>query len=77
MMRDGNFTVSVTMTPEDEWRGSEIREVLPDGYLLAIQGRATGSAGKGRIEASGTGGGGRATVSRHQTLPDAARATCT
>lgn len=55
MMRDGNFTVSVTMTPEDEWRGSEIWEVLPDGYLLAIQGRATRSAGNGRIEASGTG----------------------
>ena len=24
MMREGNVTVSVTMTPEDEWRGSEI-----------------------------------------------------
>jgi hypothetical protein len=56
MMREGNFTVSVTMTPEDDWRGSEIWEVLPDGYLLAIHGHATGSAGSERIEASGTGG---------------------
>ena len=55
MMREENI-VSVTITPEDEWRGSEIWEVLPDGYLLAIQGSATGSAGNGRIEASGTGG---------------------
>ena len=39
MMREENFIVSVTMTPEDEWRGSEIWEVLPDGYLLAIQGQ--------------------------------------
>jgi len=56
MMREGNLTVSVTITPEDEWRGSEIWEVLPDGYLLAIYGRASGSAGNGRIEASGSGG---------------------
>jgi hypothetical protein len=56
MLREGNVTVSVTMTSEDDWRGSEIWEVLPDGYLLQIHGRATGSVGRGRIEASGTGG---------------------
>ena len=44
------------MVPEDEWRGSEVWEVLPDGYLLAIHGQATGVAGEERIEVKGSGG---------------------
>jgi hypothetical protein len=70
MMREGNFTVSVTMTPEDEWRGSEIWEVLSDGYLLQIHGRATGSAATDGLRRQGPEAFGTAS-------PDAARATCT
>ena len=56
MSRDGSSTVSVTMEPEDEWRGSEIWELLTDGYLVAILGHATGVAGDERIEVAGSGG---------------------
>lgn len=56
MTRDGSSTVSVTIVPEDEWRGSEIWEVLPDGYLLQIHGHATGAVGDERIEVAGSGG---------------------
>jgi len=56
MSRDGSSTLLVTITPEDDWRGSEIWEVLPDGHLLQIHGRATGSARDDRLEAAGTGG---------------------
>jgi len=56
MRRDGNSTVSVTMSPEDEWRGSEIWELLADGRLLDIWGQATGLVRDGRIEAAGPGG---------------------
>jgi len=56
MRRDGNSTVSVTMSDEDEWRGSEIWELLADGRLLAITGEATGLVRDGRIEAAGPGG---------------------
>lgn len=47
--------LNLTLEPLDEWRGSEIVESLPDGFLLAITGRATGAARDGRIEAVGTG----------------------
>ena len=57
MRRDGSSTLSVTMTPEDEWRGSEIWEVLPeDNRLLQLHGQATGTVRDGRIEAAGPGG---------------------
>ena len=55
MTRTGTSAVSVTMVPEDDWRGSEIWEVLPDGYLLAISGNAIGVAAGDRIEAAGSG----------------------
>lgn len=55
MQRAGNSTVSVTMSSEDEWRGSEVWESL-DGRLLQIHGQATGSLRDGRIEAAGDGG---------------------
>ena len=43
--RTVNSSLSVTLDPRGtSGRGSGIWEVLPDGYLLAIQGRATGSA---------------------------------
>ena len=55
--RDGSETLFVNIVPEDEWRGSEIWEVLvQDGRLLQIHGQATGTARDGRIEAAGTGG---------------------
>jgi hypothetical protein len=55
--RDGSETLFVNIEPEDEWRGSEIWEVLvQDGRLLEIGGQATGTARDGRIEAAGTGG---------------------
>ena len=48
--------VSVSIVPEDEWRGSEVWEVLPaEGRLLAFTGLAYGSAGNGQIRATGTG----------------------
>ena len=47
--------LAVTAQAQDEWRDSEIWEALPDGFLLAITGRATGLARDGRIEATGTG----------------------
>jgi hypothetical protein len=47
--------LAVTAQPQDEWRGSEIWEALPDGFLLQITGRATGVARDARIEATGTG----------------------
>ncbi len=56
MRRDGNSTVSVTMSAEDEGRGSEIWELLAYGRLLAIVGQATGLVRDGRIEAAGPGG---------------------
>ena len=48
--------LAVTAQGQDEWRDSEIWEALPDGFLLAITGRATGRVRDGRIEATGTGG---------------------
>lgn len=53
--RDGEATVSVIMTPEDEWRGSEIWEVQ-DGHLIQLYGYGTGSIDQGRIVVSGSGG---------------------
>lgn len=48
--------VSVSIVPEDEWRGSEIWEVLPaEGRLLSLGGLAYGSAANGQIRASGNG----------------------
>jgi|SoiMethySBSTD1v2_1073268.scaffolds.fasta_scaffold229589_3 hypothetical protein len=47
--------LAVTAQAQDEWRDSEIWEALPDGFLLAITGRATGLARDRRIEATGTG----------------------
>ena len=47
--------LAVRAQAQDEWRDSEIWEALPDGFLLAITGRATGLARDGRIEATGTG----------------------
>ncbi len=78
MTREGNVTVSVTMTPEDEWRGSEIWEVLPDGYLLADPWPAPPAPQVADgLRRQGPEAFGTATVSRHQTPPDAAQATCT
>lgn len=56
MQRDDHSTVSMTMSAEDEWRGSEIWERLADGRLLSITGDATGFVRDGRIEAAGSGG---------------------
>ena len=57
MRLDGNETVTIEMNPEDEWRGAEIWEVLTqEGQLLAVTGRATGTARDGRILATGSGG---------------------
>ena len=39
----------------DDLRGSEIWEMLPDGFLLAITGNASGAMRDGRIEAVGAG----------------------
>jgi hypothetical protein len=47
------------MTSEDEWRGSEIWEVLPEDNplrLLQIHGQATGLVRDERIDAAGPGG---------------------
>lgn len=50
-------SLTVTMVPEDEWRGNEIWEVLPqDGRLLALNGQATASVRDGGVDAVGTGG---------------------
>ena len=56
MTREGGSPLSVTIRPEDEWRGSEIWEVLSDGHVLQIGGQATGVADDERIEAEGIGG---------------------
>ena len=55
MKRDGRGSVSVNMTPLDDWRGSEIWEIH-DGRLIALYGDGTGSIGAGSIVASGRGG---------------------
>ena len=56
LLLTGNVdALTATMWPEDEWRGSEIWESLPDGFLLAIQGIAAGEASDGRIDLVGTG----------------------
>lgn len=47
--------LSLTLEPLDEWRGTEIWEGLPDGFVLQIAGRATGAVRDGRIEATGRG----------------------
>jgi len=53
---DSPSAVSVSIVPEDEWRGSEIWEVLPaEGRLLAFTGLAYGSAANGQIRATGNG----------------------
>ena len=50
-------TVSIEMQAEDEWRGSEIWEVLTqEGRLLQLHARATGTARADRIVATGSGG---------------------
>ena len=58
--RDGDATVSVIMTPEDEFpanegRGSEIWE-FDSGHLIQLWGYGTGSIDQGRIVVSGIGG---------------------
>jgi hypothetical protein len=47
--------ITITSRAEDEWRGLEVWEALPDGFLIVIGGRATGAVRDGRIEATGTG----------------------
>ena len=47
--------INLTLQAEDDWRGTEIWESLPDGFLLATVGKATGALRDGRIEAIGTG----------------------
>ena len=47
--------LTLTVQAQDEWRGSEIWEGLPDGFVLEIIGRAAGTVRDGRIEATGTG----------------------
>jgi len=56
MRHDGNSTVSVTMSAEDESSGSEIWEVLAEDRVLQITGQATGLVRDGRIDAAGPGG---------------------
>ncbi len=53
--RDGPSGVAASIVPEDEWRGSEIWEVLPEGRLLAFTGTAHGSIENGQIRAAGNG----------------------
>ena len=53
--RTADGTVSVSMTPLDEWRGSEIWEAK-DGRLIALYGNGTGSIDAGPINAAGRGG---------------------
>ena len=71
MKRDGDGVVSVSMTPLDEWRGSEIWEIQ-DGRLIALHGHGTGSIdtdGRRRAaEAFGT-----ATASLQRMFPGANR----
>ena len=56
MKRETNSMLSLVITPEDEWRGSEIWEVLvEDARLLQISGNATGTVNGGRISATGRG----------------------
>jgi hypothetical protein len=55
MNRAADGTVSVSMNPLDEWRGTEIWEVR-DGRLIALHGSGTGSMDAGSIHASGRGG---------------------
>jgi hypothetical protein len=56
LQRGEGSSVTVVMEPEDEWRGSEIWEVLTtEGYLVQLHGNATGTFGDGRIVATGTG----------------------
>jgi hypothetical protein len=55
LYREGASNVSASIVPEDEWRGSEIWEVLEDGRLLAFTGIAYGSFENGQIRASGKG----------------------
>lgn len=56
MQREKDSTVSVVMEPENEWRGSEIWEVLTgEGYVLQFLGLATGTFSDTGIVASGTG----------------------
>jgi hypothetical protein len=55
MNREGASNVSTSIVSEDEWRGSEIWEVLPDGRLLQLTGVAYGSFEDGQIRASGKG----------------------
>jgi len=55
MTGNASSTLSLTLEAEDEWRGSEIWEATPEGFLLQINGRAIGRASEGRIEASGSG----------------------
>jgi hypothetical protein len=47
--------LSLTAEAEDEWRGTEIWEALPDKFVLALTGRAAGAVRDGRIEAIGAG----------------------
>jgi hypothetical protein len=47
--------LNLSLEPLDEWRGSQIVESLPDGFLLSIRGNASGRLADGRIEARGKG----------------------
>lgn len=47
--------LTLTAEAQDEWRGTEIWEGLPDGFVLQIIGRAAGAVRDGRIEATGAG----------------------
>ncbi len=53
---EGNpASLKATMSADDEWRGKEVWEFLPDGFVLQIGGGPTGSRRDGRIELAGTG----------------------
>ena len=47
--------LNLTLEAEDDWRGSEIWEMLQEAFVLQITGRAAGAMSDGRIEATGTG----------------------
>ena len=55
-MLDGDANaLNLSLQPQDDWRGSEIWEGIPDGFVLAITGSASGAMTNGRIEANGSG----------------------
>jgi len=55
MLTGDASALTVSLYPLDEWRGSEIWEGMPDGFVMALSGTASGSMSNGQIEANGAG----------------------